>query len=224
MIADVAKVLVARHHRLMWKPTIIAVFLGTTPSTAQACSVVSGYRVPTTLQLVEGSDAIVLAKVKAGAVNSEFGFRHASLTPIALLKGDLLPQQISYEYGAISSRRWKAVASNPRNLEEPNPDVFSGGCNRQVFKNGMLVVTFLKKEGSTYVVNAPPFSRALEDVPSSDALWVKAVKIYVKIAALPGMKRRKAVEAERARLAATKNDPDAPLLARELGRALHENP
>ncbi|MCC4255940.1 MULTISPECIES: hypothetical protein [Sphingobium] len=211
----------------MWKQTIIAAYLGATvtiPSSAQACSVVRGYRVPTTLQLVEGSDAIVLAKVRAGAVNSQFGFRQASLTPIALLKGDQLPQQISYEYGAISSRRWKAVASNPRNLQEPNPDVFSGGCNRQVFDKGMLVVTFLKKEGNTYVVNAPPFSRALEDVPSSDALWVKAIKIYVKIAALPGVKRRKAMEAERARLAARKNDPDAPLLARELDRALHENP
>ena len=88
----------------------------------------------------------------------------------------------------------------------------------------MLVVAFLKKKDNTYVVNAPPFSRALEDVPSSDALWVKAIKIYVKIAALPGVKRRKAMEAERARLAARKNDPDAPLLARELDRALHENP
>jgi hypothetical protein len=211
----------------MWTRTIIAACLGATvtiASTAQACSVVRGYRVPTTLQLVEGSDAIVLAKVKAGAVNSEFGFRRASLVPIALLKGDRLPQQIHYEYGAISSRRWKAVASDRRNLQEPNPDVFSGGCNRQVFESGMLVVTFLKKEGSAYVVNAPPFSRALEDVPSPDALWVKAVKIYVKIAALPGMKRRKAMEAERARLTATKNDPDAALLARELGRALHEKP
>ena len=210
----------------MSKRIIMAAFLGATgtiPSTAQACSVVSGYRVPTTLQLVEGSDAIVLAKVKAGAVNSECGFRHASLSPVALLKGDRLPQQISYEYGAISSSRWKAIASNPRNLQEPNPDVFSGGCNRQVFEHGMLVVAFLKKEGGRYVVNAPPFSRALEDVPSSNALCVKAVKMYVKIAALPRMMRRKAMETERARLAATKNDPDTPLLARELDRALHEN-
>ncbi|MCC4231707.1 hypothetical protein LL253_03265 [Sphingobium soli] len=164
----------------MLKQTVIAAYLGaivTIPSSVQACSVVRGYRVPTALQLVEGSDAIVLAKVRAGAVHSEFGFRQASLTPIALLKGDGLPQQISCEYCAISSRRRKAVASNPRDLQKPNPDVFSGGCNRQVFDKGMLVVAFLKKKDNTYVVNAPPFARALEDVPSPNALWVKAIKI-----------------------------------------------
>jgi len=116
----------------------------------------------------------------------------------------------------------RATPSDPRNLVDANPDVFRGSCNRVVFKPGMIVVAFLKKDGSALLPFTPPFSRALEDVPSKNALWVKAVRMYAAIAAKPKASRRSEMQRERDRLKYSIEDPDARLLALELDRALHD--
>lgn len=54
----------------------------------------------------------------------------------------------------------------------------------------MIVVTFLKRNGKAFVPFARAFSRALEDVPNEDALWVKAVRMYAAIARKPKSLRR----------------------------------
>jgi hypothetical protein len=87
----------------------------------------------------------------------------------------------------------------------------------------MIIVAFLKRDGADLVPHAPPFSRALEDVPNPDALWVKAVRMYVTIAAKPKAKRRTEMRLERDRLKYELNDPDARLLALELDRALRSS-
>lgn len=187
-----------------------------------ACSVESGYEVPTILELVEDSDAIVLAKTEAAGLFPELDIPTVKFVPVTLLKGDTLPQAIYFESAFLSSPEFKAVASDPHELIEPNPDVYTGGCTRQVFDEDMLLVVFLKKEGDEYRANAPAYTRALEDVPSSEAPWVKAVRIYIKITALPPMHRKGAMMAEMARLAELTDDPDAELLAHALAKTLHE--
>jgi hypothetical protein len=199
-------------------------------SDAQACSVVPSYRVPTTLELVEQADAIVLARVVDNGPSAfepfrRVGGRLARLVPFATLKGDYLGRQVDFPDASLElpSAGLRVTPSDPRNLVDPNPDVFSGSCSRYVFRKGMIVVAFLKKGGKGFVPLAPPFSRSLEDVPTANALWVKAVRIYGAIAAKPKPLRKKEMRRRRDYLKHELDDPDSRLLALELDRAL-QNP
>lgn len=200
-----------------------AAFCGLTPAIpVSACSVATGYRIPTTLQLVDQADAIVLARVMEEGPSEAPGFAKARLVPIATLKGSALPREIRFDQAVISNAQLKATASDPRNLVDANPDAFAGGCNRYVFDEGMVLVAFLRRQGDHLVPDMSPFSRSLEDIPSEDALWVKAVKTYVRIAAFPKQKRREEMAYRRDMLASEIEDADSRLLALELNRALHE--
>lgn len=189
---------------------------------ATACSIVGSYRVPNTLELVDRSDTIALVRVTDGGALNELGMRKARLVPFALIKGAELPSEIGFADASLSSDRLKAVSSDSRNLVDANPDAFSGSCNRYVFDKNMILLVFLRKENNEHELYNPPFSRSLEDVTSADALWVKAVKIYVQIANLPPRKRRKEMETRRNFLRMELEDPDSRLLGLELDRALHE--
>ena len=198
-------------------------------SDAQACSVPASYRVPSTLQLVEESDAIVLARVVDGgpAAYEPFarvGGRNARLVPFAAIKGQYAGLRILFEDAVLElqSDEVRATPSDPRNLVDANPDTFAGSCNRYVFKPGMIVVAFLKRDGKDFVRYAPAFSRALEDVPNENALWVKAVRMYAAIAEKPKAARRKEMQRQRDTLRFELDDPDARLLALELDRALRD--
>lgn len=198
-------------------------------SSAQACSVPASYRVPTTLQLVEQADAVVLARVvDGGPVTFEparkMGLRSARLVPFAAIKGNYVGRGIVFDGAVLEKLDLKGVRatpSDPRNLVDANPEAFAGGCNRAIFRPRMIVVAFLKRRGNDFVPFAPPFSRALEDVPSENALWVKAVRMYADIAKRPKSSRRREMQLESERLRFQLDDPDARLLALELDRALH---
>lgn len=198
-------------------------------SDAQACSVLASYRVPTTLQLVEQADAIVLARVVDNGPSTfepfaRVGGRLARLVPFAVLKGDYSGQRVAFADASLElpSAGLRATPSDPRNLVDANPDVFSGSCNRLVFRKGMIVVAFLKRNGKGFVPFAPAFSRALEDVPNANALWVKAVRMYAAVAAKPKSLRRQEMRRQRDSLQFELNDPDSRLLALELDRTLQD--
>jgi hypothetical protein len=197
-------------------------------SSAHACSVPASYRVPTTLQLVEQADAIVLAKVVDGGPSTFEPFAHAGgrlarFVPFEAIKGDYSGRRISFDDAALAlPPGLRATRSDPRNLVDANPDAFSGSCNRVVFNPGMIVVTFLKREGKDFVPFAPAFSRGLEDVPNTGALWVKAVRLYVAIARKPKSLRPGEMRRQRDALRYKIDDPDARLLALELDRALRD--
>jgi hypothetical protein len=198
-------------------------------SGAQACSVPASYRVPTTLQLVEQADAIVLARVVDGGPSTfepfaQIGGRLARLVPFEAIKGDYSGRRILFEDAAleIPSHHMRATPSDPRNLVDANPDAFKGSCNRVAFRQGMIVVAFLKRDGRNFVPFAPAFSRALEDVPNKDALWVKAVRMYAAIARKRKSLRRGEMRRQRDTLQYEIDDPDARLLALELDRALRD--
>lgn len=189
------------------------------------------YRIPTTLQLVEQADAVMLARVVDGGPSpyedfARMGGRLARFVPFAAIKGDFAAQRILFDEALLempgSDLRLRATPSDPRNLVHANPDAFRGSCNRDVFKQGMIVVIFLKRSGKDFVPFAPPFSRGLEDVPTPGALWVKAVQMYAAIAGKPKSSRRIEMRRERDRLQFEIDDPDARLLALELDRALRD--
>lgn len=204
-----------------------ALFVAIVPALAivspvQACSVVSGYRIPTTLELVDQAEAIVLARVADGGATTESGLKEVRLVPFALLKGPTMPPEIHFEGAMLSNEQFKAVASDPRNLVDANPDAFSGGCQRYVFDEGMIIVAFLQRYDDKLMPDGSPFSRSLEDVPSPESLWVKAVKLYVQISALPKSQRRKEMLRLRDHLGFEIEDADSRLLALELHRALRD--
>ena len=213
-------------HILLAAAGLAAPLLAAAP--ASACSVVSTYRVPTNLELVERADAIVLATIERAEVAPANGEnRPPSLRtsviarPTLLLKGERLPAEVRIR-GWLSDDPGQVVASNPRDLLNPNPGALSGACVRYVFREGMQLVLFLERDAQGQLRMASyPFARSAEDVPSADAPWVKAVRLYAEIAALPQAQRRAALVARRDALGARPDDPDAALLAGDIDRQLN---
>lgn len=186
------------------------------PSTA--CSVREGYRVPTTLDLVEQADAIVLARVEPGSALA--GARAAGwlqLAPVLAIKGPL-PHRLSMP-GWLETAETRATRSDADELARANPDAFSGACSRYIFAPGMTLLLFVRRAGEGWRVISEPFARTAEDVPAFDSRWVRAVREYIAIAALPKAVQRARLEARRNALAA-KSDPDAQAIAADMDRVI----
>ena len=188
---------------------------------ATACSVIPGYRVPTNLELAERADLILLGTAESHAPSArEHDLGDVVIRPVALLKGESLPAELRVG-GYLSDDPRRVVASDPRDLFNPNPGALSGGCRRYVFRRGMLLLLILERNEEGGFRLAPyPFARTAEDVPSPDAPWARAVRLYVEIAARPEAERRGALEARRDALRAASGDPDAALLAHDIDRQL----
>jgi len=187
---------------------------------AVACSAVVGYRVPTNLELTERADLILLGTAAGDTPRTDGDpLGQVIVRPVELLKGDGLPAEIRIPGYLSEDPRF--VASDPRDLYNPNPGALAGACVRYIFRRGMLLLLFLERgdDGQLYLVGAP-FARSAEDVPSADAPWAKAVRLYVEIAALPQAQRRAALIARRDALRARTDDPDAALLADDIDRQL----
>lgn len=189
---------------------------------AQACSPLPGYRVPTNLELAERADTIVVGTVERAITSGEGdppGYAITIVRPTLLLKGSKLPEQVELE-GWMADSRMSSTRSDPRELFQPNPDSFHGGCVRYIFEPGMKLVLFYERKAGQLRFARYPFARVSEDVPSDNAPWVRAVRLYVEIAALPKSQRREALITRRDALLAAKDDPDAALLAADIERQL----
>lgn len=206
--------------RLIAAAAPIALLLATA-SPAAACSPMRGYRVPTSLELAERADMILLGTAESHVPNvGEYGLGSVVIRPVALLKGQSLPADLRIR-GYLSDDPRRVVASDPRDLLSSNPGAMTGGCTRYIFKRGMLLLLFLERDSEGRLDLAGyPFARSAEDVPSPDALWVRAVRLYVEIAALPEAGRRAALVARRDALRAQTGDADAALLAEDIDRQL----
>ena len=189
---------------------------------AFACSVVSTYRVPTNLELVEQAETILLG-IAERHVPAETGSGQGEVVvrPVELLKGESLPPEVRI-YGALADDpRIVVDTSDPRDLVRPNGGALSGACTRWLFRPGMLLLLFLKRDGEGRLrLVTFPFARSAEDVPSRDALWVRAVRLYAEIAALPESARGPALVARRESLRTQREDADAALLAEDVDRQI----
>jgi len=189
---------------------------------AAACSMPASYRPPSNLQLVESAEVIVLATVVDGHDGLE-GIEPGGVIvrPTLLRKGDALPEEVRLRGMVRTDPRSVLTRSDPRELFAPNGDALRGACSRYTFERGMMLLLFLQRgdDGQLHLASHS-FSRNAEDVPSPDALWVRATRLYVEIAALPPAERRAALTARRDALRAQAGDPDAALLAAEIDRQL----
>jgi hypothetical protein len=198
---------------------------------ARTCTPISGYQAPTNLELVAQADLIMLARIGDGIeledarrrVGEEPTFEGAiSVTPLMALKGDLPEPSLTIPdtYIATPSEYHLAFPSNPYDLREAHPEAFAGGCARSTFLQGRTVVFFLSQmEDGVLPVNYA-FSRWAEDVPSADAPWVRAIRIYVEVLELPEDERQAALITARDRLLAMDSDLDAVLIAADIDRQL----
>lgn len=200
----------------------LAVSLAAAPATA--CSVRTGYRAPTNLELARDAGAIVLAQVVGGSMNApDPEASTITLRPIEVLKGEVPAGDITLS-GMLLSRdvgRESSMLSNPYEFEAAHPVSYWGACIRYVFPQGTTALFFLKPgEKGGWQPSGGPFSRWAEDVPGEDAPWVELTRLYVHAGALPDGDRRASLESERDRQRARQDDPLAQLVAADIDRAL----
>jgi hypothetical protein len=173
-----------------------------------ACSLGPDYKGPeTNFELVQQADRILIGTLVRSEGNDLSG-RKILVRPTHLLKGPSLPKEVSIR-GFLSDEpiklpdkeiRVRATKSAELDLWRPHPEVWIGGCSRQTFDRGMQVVLFFNKDGGKLGWFDPAFSRSSEDVSGTDALWVRAVKLYAQISQLPLGKQKPALKAEMLKL------------------------
>lgn len=182
-----------------------------------ACSMASGYRVPTNLELAAAADTIVVATVENARSGDWVSDGVVMTRPTLLLKGEKLPPTVEIE-GAILDNDFPRPATRSRQAElrKPNPDAMIGGCVRYVFAKDMKLVLFLKRDDQGRL--APyrsSFSRDAEDVQSDDALWVKAAREYGVISLRPRTEWKPLLKQRIAELTAA-GDPESLAIARDM--------
>jgi hypothetical protein len=184
-----------------------------------ACSPVTGYRAPTSLELATEADAIVVGQVvdgsAAGGPDSQ-----VNVHPLAAIKG-LLPGQ---DFPLRGTSIGTIAPSDPNELEAPHPEALAGACIRRTFERGATVLFFLDRRDGEWVPAGGPFSRWAEDVTNDDTPWVQLTRFYTRIAPLDAAQRTALLEAERDALLARADEPAAQAMAADLDRALNPPP
>ncbi len=189
------------------------------PLPALACSPAPGYRVPTNIELTAEADLILLARVEDGTPpGDDFQAMHVSIRPIAALKGDIADAPTMLPIG-LASGEW-AVPSNPYELQHAHPIAYMGGCFRYMVPRGSRLLFFLARRDGQWGPAGGPFSRWAEDVLTDDAPWLRAVRFYLDVHALPESRRADALAERRDALRSHTGDPVAQLLADDIDRQL----
>lgn len=190
---------------------------------AQACSVVSGYRVPTNLELVDKAPLILRARVVGEVEGEDAWDRKLVVEPVEALKGTMPEGRLEISGNSLvpdDDERGFGLLSNPYELADAHPLSYIGGCTRYMFPRGTIALFFLEWRDGAWRGAGDPFSRWAEDVIEDDAPWIRLVRFYVRVAAAPADARAAMLEAERNRLAALADDPVATLMAKEIERQL----
>lgn len=199
--------------------SLAALALLAAPLPAIACSVASGYRAPSNLELVQDADLILLGIVTPGDAAPDSGEAQTiEVHPVDVLKGDFSGETLRLP-GAIDPGA-QVVLSNPYELKEPHPQSFAGACTRYAFAGGTRVLFFLKKQGDGWQLAGGPFSRSAEDVLADDDPWMQIVRFYAEVARLPADEHRIILEGQRDEWAGDAGNPVARLLAADVARQL----
>lgn len=110
---------------------------------AQACSVGSGYRVPTNLELVDKAPLILRARV-VGEVEGENAWDGALvIEPLEALRGSMPEGRIEISGNGLvpeEDRRGFGVLSNSYELADAHPLSYIGGCTRYIFLRGAFAL------------------------------------------------------------------------------------
>ncbi|GAA0727204.1 hypothetical protein [Sphingomonas japonica] len=180
----------------------VAMIAWTAP--AFACSMREGYRVPDNLELVEQADAIMLVRVVGGP--TEHGPEPDDFAPelqvelVRALRGSVPPDRLKL-FG-LTAWNGNPVPAIVTPLSEAHFSTGIGGCIRQFYALGELVVVMFEQGDDGIQPAFHAFARTFETVDGPDDIWVHAVERYLTLADGPEATRRARIEAERARQAA----------------------
>jgi hypothetical protein len=153
----------------------LVVTLGT-PVAVWACSPTPGYIRPTSFELLQIADAVVVARAGSGGALEYGSGRAATFQPEFSIKGPL-PERIE-PWGSIG----KVAPSDPRAVGEPHPDSMRGACIRQTFTAGSRYVLFLKQgSDGAYSIAGLPFTPVAEDYAGEASPWTKTLRAYLAI-------------------------------------------
>jgi hypothetical protein len=203
---------------------MLALALAALPAAALACSPVSGYHVPTNLELAEQANLIVLGEVVSGGKGVALDPEASTITvhPLAALKG-LLPGADIVLAGMSLAQPGDAAAnavSDPLDFGDPHPQALTGGCIRREFPLGARAVFFLERVNGAWAPAGGAFSRWAEDVSGPDAPWVTLANLYAQASLLPPEQGRAKLEEQHAALVDHPDDPQSVAMRADIERSL----
>lgn len=144
---------------------------------ALACSLVPGAFLQSNFELIDSADAIVVAQA-VGEVNTDADWDERKITfkVDSVFKGH--PDREVTGYGLLG----EAIASDPNEVVQANPESYMGPCWRMTFTPGGRYVLMLRKTDSgNYSVFGDPFSRRSEDDFGPQSNWHKVIRTYLEI-------------------------------------------
>lgn len=163
------------------KPAALAVIAGALfHSTAEACSLSPGTFLQSNFELVDASDAIVVARAKRETGSEGLYGSQIEFEVTETLKGT--PGNVVYGGGWLGD----PYPSDPDNLQSANPGAYSGSCVRLEYRLDDTYVLMLQQNvDGRFVVSGDPFSRLNEDDFGPSSTWRRAIDQYLKIQTEP---------------------------------------
>ncbi|MEL7108348.1 MAG: hypothetical protein AAGL99_03695 [Pseudomonadota bacterium] len=143
---------------------------------ALACSLAPGAFLQSNFELIDSSDAIVVATaIRENRANSAFD-SEIEFKVEAVLKG--APGKIVIGSGQFG----EPVPSDPEEVLNANPEAYMGPCVRITFESGRkYVLTLHRSEDGSFVVSGGPFSRRSEDYFGPNSHWERVISEYLEI-------------------------------------------
>lgn len=156
-------------------------------SQAVACSVTPEFVRDTSFELVEGADAVVVARA-TGQVSGEQPWSGGVTFAIEQSFKGAPPDTFTMMHAHLG----ETTPSDPDDISVAHPESFHGGCNRYTFQRGARYVLFLRNghgegegEPDGWYALRPVFWRGTEDYAGPDSLWVRVLRDYIEIQAEP---------------------------------------
>jgi hypothetical protein len=145
---------------------------------AQGCSLVEDYVGPSNFELVQISDAIVVATALAKRRDREEDESFIRFDVGEKVKG-VAPPRVETEGGFGHPR-----PSDQNDIASSHPEGQKGPCNRMTFRRGGHYLLFLEKDEDGRLRELDyPFSRINEDYAGEDTVWMRTVRRYLRIQA-----------------------------------------
>lgn len=148
------------------------------PVGALACSTVPGYVRPSNFELVQIADTIIIAQAigERSKDGAEWSDGRVRFRVQETLKGE--PDR-EIEVSRLGLGRTRP--SDPNNITFSHPEGHAGPCNRVTVSKGAAYILFLDRRGNDYVPLGYPFSRVVEDYAGEEAIWTRAVRVYLEL-------------------------------------------
>ena len=141
-----------------------------------ACSLIDGAFLQSNFEMIDSSDAIVVARAVRQRKSNDFDSK-VFFDVEEILKGSP-PNEVADDRGHFG----KPMPSNPDVFLLANPEAYRGRCNRHTYRRGDRYVLMLKNMPEHgFIVYGDAFSRINEDDFGRDSMWRRAIQTYLRI-------------------------------------------